>query len=229
MKRLCYGVIICFVSMAANSATRYQSLEEIRQSVEKYVAIAIVRKPSAKVKVSSLDSRLRLKPCVSKFSFSTLDHITDPRNLSVKITCEQPQWTLLVPVRVEYLEYVYVTKRLLPRGSIISSSDIKQISRSSSKLPASYITDSKDLIGKRAKRTIRSGTIISPFTVELNPVVKRGETVNILISSPGLEVHAYGEALSDGVPNQLIKVRNVHSRKIVEGTVTPQGTIKVNM
>jgi flagella basal body P-ring formation protein FlgA len=36
-----------------------------------------------------------------------------------------------------------------------------------------------------------------------------------------------GQALSDGVPGQTIRVRNLRSRKIIEGVVTANGNVVV--
>ena len=59
--------------------------------------------------------------------------------------------------------------------------------------------------------------------------VKRGQRVDLVALAGGLEVRMTGEAMSDGTPGQRIKVRNLRSKRVVDGIVKSSTTIQVAM
>lgn len=85
----------------------------------------------------------------------------------------------------------------------------------------------EEFIGKRLKRTLRAGTPLQISMVESLPVVHRGERVKIVIQSGPMLLTATGLAYSDGKVNDLIRVQNINSSKVVFGRVTGPGTVEV--
>ena len=59
-------------------------------------------------------------------------------------------------------------------------------------------------------------------------ILRRGESVSLLARSPTFEVRMEGKALMDGAVGDRVKVRNLRSKRIVEGRITETGTVLVN-
>ncbi len=210
-------------------AEEYHSLHNIRREVSTFVKANFIGEQTATVEVSELDSRLLLPQCRQKLAMSPAHESNSRRHLSIVVKCSQPAWMVTVPVQMEFMEYVYLAKRAILRGDVVMSDDVEKVLRSTAQLPASYITKSEDLISRRVKRPIPAGSIISPYALEINYVVKRGDIVTLTVNAAGLEVRMQGQAMSDGNLNQLIQVKNLRSQRIVEGIVAGQGTVNVKM
>jgi flagella basal body P-ring formation protein FlgA len=84
------------------------------------------------------------------------------------------------------------------------------------------------LYGMRAARTIPIGRVIQPGMVRANRpaiVVRRNQRVTMNIEGIGFTVTAIGQALQDGRPGELIKVRNIDSKRIISAKVAFDGTV----
>jgi len=86
--------------------------------------------------------------------------------------------------------------------------------------------------GLIAKVDLNAGEVIRPDALlEGSPgvVVRRGQTIVMMIQGPGFTISGLSRALQDGRPGEIIKVQNVDSNRIVaarvsfDGTVTPIG------
>lgn len=85
----------------------------------------------------------------------------------------------------------------------------------------------EEFLGKKLKRSLRAGSPIKVSMVESLPVIRRGEKVKIVIKSGAMFLTATGLAHSDGKVNDLIRVQNINSNKVVFGKVTGPGIVEV--
>src|SRR5690606_19977912 len=88
-----------------------------------------------------------------------------------------------------------------------------------------YYNRPSEVIGMAAKRRIRAGQTITPALLEQAMAVKRGQPVKIVASQDGIEASTSGEALSDGLPDEIIRVRNVRSGKVIDAKVVEEGVV----
>ncbi len=83
--------------------------------------------------------------------------------------------------------------------------------------------------GMLARRTIAAGAVIRPAMVR-NPspsvAVRRNQTVTMKITGAGFVVTAIGRALQDGSPDDLIKVQNVDTARVVRARVLSDGSVE---
>jgi len=86
--------------------------------------------------------------------------------------------------------------------------------------------------GLTAKVDLSAGEAVRPDALlEGSPgvVIRRGQTIVMMIQGPGFSISGLSRALQDGRPGEIIKVQNVDSGRIVaarvsfDGTVTPIG------
>ncbi len=209
-------------------AADMQSLEDIRSAVAVHVA-STVSDGKPEINVSPLDGRLRLDKCAHKLQTSTVLGNAAAGNLTVAVKCPAPQWSLMVPVKVQYSRQVFVASHPLMKGQLITAEDVQLQEHVVTSLPLGYLTGDSELLGKRVKRHIPAGTILSPLALESSPVINRGAEVVLLVKTAQLEVRMKGEALTDGRPNEMIRVRNLQSKRIVEGLVLATGEVQVSM
>jgi len=93
------------------------------------------------------------------------------------------------------------------------------------RLSAGYFTDFAEIAGYAAKRPLAPGMIITKSMLEKPVLIQRGAMVAILAKAGPLQVTAQGEALQDGRNGQLIRVRNIESRKIILAQIVDSDTV----
>lgn len=89
------------------------------------------------------------------------------------------------------------------------------------------VTDQGLVLGKRLKRAVRAHGVIEASDVEIPPLVRRGQYVKIIVSHGKLHITATGIANADGKLNEVIRVRNASSDKLIRGRVTAPGIVEV--
>ncbi len=207
-----------------------QSLEEIRQVVESYVAATEgFADDRPEIRVGSLDRRLRLTACSVPLEAFSASHSPRGDTLTVGVRCTAPKpWTVYVSARVRHRGPVVVTTRALARGAVISAGDLRVTRKDVSTTPGSAIQDPDRAIGKRLRRPVSAGAVLTENLLEEVPLIRRGQRVELVAGSGMLSVRMTGRALSDGAAGQRIRVRNVKSRKVVEGVVDPAGFVRTD-
>ncbi len=204
-----------------------QSLDAIRQAAADYLAgqnYAI--KPT--INVAAPDPRLRLPPCASPLEAFAPPGQRGVGTTSVGVRCAGPTpWTVYVQATVALLEQVLVTTHPITRGATLGTSDVQLDVQDVSRLSQGYLTDLKEVDGMIARRSIPAGTVLNLGLVQAPKVVRRGETVILLARASGMEIRMEGRAMSDGAIGDVIRVRNVSSGRVVEGTVVSPGVVEV--
>ena len=128
---------------------------------------------------------------------------------------------------VEVMLPVVVLKRPLERHAIVQAEDISLERRPLTRLPKDVILKPEDAVGLRTRMSLRAGRVLRTSSLEVPPVVKRGSLVRIVAEGENFVVSAVGEARQDGRPGEIIRVRNLSSKREVFGRVMDNKTVKV--
>ncbi len=181
-----------------------------------------------KIRLQPPDSRLRLSPCGSPLEAFLPGGARTIGNTTVGVRCPGPQtWTIYQNANVQVFGHVTVASRILNRGTILRAADLRSERRELSVLTSGYETAPERLVGKRLQRALTAGAVIPPNAVRQDPVIRRGETVTIVIESQGMKVSSSGAALGDGYLGERLQVRNTSSERIVEGLVIDDRRIEI--
>lgn len=129
-----------------------------------------------------------------------------------------------------YLQ-VAIAARRLERHEVLSRDSVHADRRAVD--GHNYLTYEDSLAGKRARRPLLPGQVITSQDVEAvtpeHPVlVKTQARVKLVSRSGPLLVTAVGEALQDGHSGDVIRVRNIDSKKIVQGRVIDRATVAID-
>jgi flagella basal body P-ring formation protein FlgA len=123
---------------------------------------------------------------------------------------------------------VVTATRRLRYGDIITAEMVTIGDRDISTLK-SYSRSASEVIGSVVKRNIQEGSIIGPEHTELPPVIKKGELVRIVVNHSGLVLTATGIAKSDGHIDEVIRVKNTDSNKLIYCRVQAPGLVEVRL
>lgn len=133
---------------------------------------------------------------------------------------------LSIQGKLKAMAPVVIVTESLQRGSILTQGNTKTIVKDLTEYDAPH-TDQRQILGKRLKRTLRANRVINAEDVEIPPMIRRGQVVKIIFYQGSLYLTATGIARSDGKLNQIIRVRNESSNKLIRGKVTAPGIVEV--
>lgn len=173
-----------------------------------------------------LDPRLRLPACPSTpETFDPPGH-RGGANISVGVRCTgSAEWTLYIPVRVEMRAPVLVLSAAAARGDTLASRHLRLEEHDVAQLNGGWLTDPHEAIGMTLRRPLRPGQVITREALEPARLVRRGQRVAVISGHGGISVRGEGEALADAAAGERVRVRNVHSRQVIEGLVDERGQV----
>jgi flagella basal body P-ring formation protein FlgA len=182
------------------------------------------------IHIGRLDERLRLAKCSIK-----TEHYLPPGGkmegrFVVGTRCNgNKRWAIYVPVKRIRYDSVVVTTRPVRRGETIADDQVEMRRTALNDLHSGYILRLDKVLGKTVKSTLKAGTVLHSGNLKAAIAVRRGEKVNILAKKGPILVRMTGKALMDGAEGQKIRVKNQLSDRIIEGTVTYDGNIRVGL
>ena len=97
------------------------------------------------------------------------------------------------------------------------------------RLSAGYFENYESLKGKVLTQNLSKGTILTQHLVKSPIAVKQGQMVTLVAKNSVIEVRMEGKALSRGAVGERIKVKNLKSKRIVEGVIVDKYLINVNL
>ncbi len=224
-------LMLCGAPGYGQSDPAYQSHEAIRDRAEAYVQThpALQSFADVHVRAAAIESRLTLARCTSVLEAFLPPGAKLPDNPTVGIRCNTGRsWTLYVPVQLDAYLDVPVTARPLSRGTILGSGDLQIARHGIKQLPAGYLVELQQALGKQLSRSLVAGEVITLNVIAAPRLVRRGQLVSLLAQGPGIDVRSSGKALTDGVEGDRVKVQNPASKRVVEGLVLADGTVRVD-
>jgi flagella basal body P-ring formation protein FlgA len=132
-------------------------------------------------------------------------------------------------VWIRVFDHVFIADRLLNRRKIVIEEDFHSATREVTSFRGNHISDPGDLVGKRLKRVVARGRIITRDMVEEPPVVQRGDRVQVSLEKGRLHMDLTGVAKQDGWIGDRIRVRNMESRTEFSCLVKGRGAVEILM
>jgi flagella basal body P-ring formation protein FlgA len=133
---------------------------------------------------------------------------------------------LYADVKVAY--NIYRPVRPLKMGHVIQPGDVELTQLKSGQVLRNIISDDSDIIGHRLIRNLEEGETILAHMVQKIPLVKNGDRILIIAHKGSLRVTAPGIVRQNGFKNDTVRVENIHSRKIILGTVIDSRSVQIN-
>lgn len=132
-----------------------------------------------------------------------------------------------VRVRIEVLMEVVVSAQSLQRNIKINHNDVRLVKKWFNRSPSNIISSLDNVVGMKLRSSVRPNTEITGNMVRSIPMVKRGKPVRIIFENGPMRITTIGLSEQNGMHGELIKVRNVSSKKIIYVRVTGKSLAKV--
>ena len=117
-------------------------------------------------------------------------------------------------------------KRSLEKNDIINLNDIEMVTVEQ-KYQTSFYSNLKELVGRKLKKNLKMGQILHPRHLFEKFDVNNGDIISIVSNVGNASVIVSGEAQDSGNLNDLIKVKNLESGKIIKGYIKKNKIIKI--
>lgn len=221
-------LLLLLTASAAVQAQAIASLSAIEAAVKEFVAAQTAEDKDTEFTIGRLDPRLRLTQCDTelKMRFSREPRSGGPNAVAVRCESERP-WSLYVTVDVARYAQVLVSTRALVRGSVIAADDVRLARRRINGTAVGFLRDPATALGRVAARAIGPDQILGATNVMLPRLVKRGDEVTIASGGSAVRVQVKGQALKDGALGDRVSVRNLNSKRVVEGVVNADGMVVI--
>jgi flagellar basal body P-ring formation protein FlgA len=137
--------------------------------------------------------------------------------------------TWQMPVQVQLYRQVWIARVPLKRGQVLSETEV--------------LLEKRDVLGLRdplaqwnpgdddfeCAEYIPSGAPLLARSVRARSVVHRGDVVEALLQDGLMTIALKVEALEEGSPGQVVRVRNLQSRRELRGKVQNEQTILITL
>ena len=235
--RILKNTLLSVLLMGSNAglslvvANDFQSLQSIRMQAEEFILQYAYETPyPPRFDVSQIDSRLRLKACPYPLLFEFSNRQKTQGSTALTVRCElNTGWKLILPVRIDLFDDVLITAKSLHKGQIIDERQVKFQKQDISRLNNGYYSRNDELSGLEVRRNLKRGAILTPGSLRPRLMVKSGQRVTLVLNYKGLQIKSSGMALQSARRGEVIKVRNNQSKRIVEGIVSGEAEVRVNI
>ncbi len=224
--------VLSCIHMTTAVAASYQSHKSIYQAARDFVHSQVIsqHKTKATVKIGTLDSRLKLRRCSKPLQAFLPKGSRDSGRTTIGVRCNSTNpWSLNIPVTISVFKNVLVAARQLQKGTVITASDIKLKKTDASNLHYGFFKELKDGAGKKIKRRVLAGTVLTPAMLKNPQLISRGQQITIVAQSGRMAVRMDGKALGSGAVGDRIRVKNTKSGIKLEGVITPSGEVEIKI
>ncbi len=231
MKSFRYFIGLLAVVAAPAVAQEFQSLQSIRDTVAEFAESSVDGATGETVvTVGKLDRRLRLAECELPLEAEYPNHGKALGSVTVKVRCDGAKpWSLMVQARIQQFIDVAVAARPLGRNLVLGSGDTKLARTDISRLRGGYFATTQETHGMVVKRSVQAGTVLTSVMLKPAILIKRGEKVIIRAESGSIQVKMMGQAMQAGSRGEVIQVKNLSSKRVIEAEVVSPGVVRVRM
>lgn len=133
-----------------------------------------------------------------------------------------------LPGHFEALAPVAVAATPIAKGSIVAPQHLAMTTKDITKLQQPCL-DLSQLSGKMALKNIKAGAVVELSAVQAPPLIKKGEMVKIILSHGNIFLSTMGIARMAGAKDEVIRVQNINSNKILQCRVSAAGLVEVTL
>lgn len=213
-------------------ADEIQSLSILKNKIEEHVLMELSQQYEGRIHITANhpDSRIQLRTCPEEqLTVFNPYHSSLLGSFTMGIRCEDNNnhWALYIPTKTRLEKSVLLAKHPINKGKKIMAEDLYIGEIDVSRLKG-YFSEPSQVIGQVARQTINDGAYLTPQMIEKPVLIHKGARITIQAINKQVKITMTGIALSDGSLNDVIQVKNLSSKKIIEGEITETNQVTVN-
>jgi flagella basal body P-ring formation protein FlgA len=130
--------------------------------------------------------------------------------------------------KLKAMASVAILTQNVKRGAILHP-DMVQLQKKDLGKLRTPCTDLREVLGRRLTRSLRTGSVLDMSSIEIPPLIRKGQLVKILINHNGMHLSASGISSMNGKQDQIIRVVNTVSKKMIYCKVSAPGIVEVQI
>ncbi len=223
---LCVALLLFpLIASAAPASTEDRSLVE--KKLTSFIKEFYQEDTDIQVKFNNIPESLKGKAKVRGINFSKVPDAQGDGVCLVEFDMkESRERNAYVAFKVYKKRQLFVLKQGGKRGNVVTDADVAEKEAFLTGMTA-YPASRGEVIGKRLRRDLPAGTVLTPQAIEDPILIQTGEVVHIIAENPRLVIHTNGKALDRGRMGETIRVKNLNSGKEILGKVTGGNTVTV--
>ena len=229
LKAIIIAISIMTLFLASSSLAGNQSHQDIRNTAIEFMRSQLPQDIVVKqISAGKIDSRINFEQCSTALEASSTNNQPIARNQTIKVYCNGDKpWNIHISVQAKLLRKMLLSRSTIVRGEIITAEKLELVEHEIKN--KKYLSELSDAVGYEARRTIRPDQVINSSMLQKAVLVRKKESVTIYVQSKNLRISMPGTALKNGHKNEMIKVRNNSSHKIIEALVVDRGVVVINL
>jgi flagella basal body P-ring formation protein FlgA len=214
-------------ALAQSQTQQWQDTKILDQKVASFLKTQSAGSPGkVEINVHPIDKNLKLSYCPSPQVFFPSNSKAWGKT-TVGIQCGQPNpWNIYVEANVSIIGDYVVAANNLMQGQSLTSSDLILQKGDLTTLPTGFFTDTSVAVGRVARVSLASGSVMKQEMLKMPVVIVQGQNVRVNGVGQGFSVSTEGQALTNAAEGDLVKVR-VQNGTIISGTAKNNGQIEV--
>jgi flagellar basal body P-ring formation protein FlgA len=225
-------VLLVMISISTNAnSMESHSLNDIAKTAYDFVLNQIqTEDEDIEVVVGHIDPRLKLHQCSIPLEAFKQNYELRHGISSVGVRCNDIKpWSLYISVYIKNFKKVATLKRAATRNTVLTSKDITLRKMNINRLMSGYFEGIEQLKGKILTQNLSKGAVLTQHHVKLATAIKRGQRVTVIAKNSVIEVRMEGTAMAQGAIGERIKVKNMKTKRVVEGVIINKHLISVNL
>lgn len=182
--------------------------------------------------------KARCNACEYKISIQSTP-VPSEKNWELDFTQFSPKGGFLLPLRdgnqaqlkwisgtIRVSQLTPVTTRLILQGERVQPADI-HMALTDVTFARDGVLRLEDIQGQMVARSLPVGSPIWKTDLQREPAAKRGQIVKALLGAESFEISVNMQAEENGFLGDLIKVKNLDTKKILSGLIVEKGVVKL--
>ena len=147
--------------------------------------------------------------------------------MTTKVSCQDPSWTLYVPVHLHAWVNAVVAATNLPPNTTLTATQLTSGRVDQLATSAGLITDPRQVQGKILRIGLMAGNPVLSSLLDLPIAVHRGQNVVLTLTAQSMTLKTTATAMEDGRVGDSISVQNPASQKTLRATVSRDGGVEI--
>lgn len=214
------AILLIGASLCATAQTPASGAAHVKQFLERENA-----GPDRQVNVEVDTSGQDLSSCLDRTPElpGRSKRTTGP--IAVRLSCDDPERpNRYVHANVSITGPFFVAAAPIDAGQRVQAAAIEQRRGDITDQIDELAPSEDDLVGLQARRRIRKDTPLTRAMFEPADLIKRGDTVTVLVSAGSYRVETHGQALTPAPEGETVRVRTDNGT-IIKGQVRHDGTV----
>lgn len=222
--------IVTTISPAVSIASPLESIDNLNSLVSDFIKdkVSLGEDERLEVKIGDTGTQLQLAQCDQPIDIKIPSGSSQQQISTLQMTCNgQQTWNVYVPINMKILTKVVVAKQTISGKEIISDDMLDFSEYDKNSLFSGYFKDKQEIIGQSPVTTMIAGTVITHKNIQKPILINRNQNVSIISRHGTILVKADGIAKSSGGFNDIIKVLNPSSKRMIDAAVISSSSVEV--